>query len=202
MAFLIPVRLSAPRQPNGERPTQNSPAPNVQANLDAAVHGHTGMKTFLPPSPFGIEILPKHGTSSPGQERDTIVLLGLFAVDKFTPPRILGPGQQREIRAAAGAVCLQVDHESAGAAGCVGGKCPVVVVRVVARDGVALGPEALDEGVCGPALEVQSPLLDALDRVVAVDHCLVALADAGVCRLDVAVVDCRGLPLVLTFLEV
>lgn len=68
--------------------------------------------------------------------------------------------------------------------------------RIVARDVIALGPEAFDKGVGGPALEGQGAAFDALHERRAREQCFVGFAHVGVCAFGVAAEDCGGLPFV------
>lgn len=170
MAFLIPAIRQSVVITSGCQ--CYSPTPDVQSNLDPAVHRHASMKALLPPLAIDIKVLPKHSASSFGQERDT-VLLRLIAIDKLTPTLVLGSSEKREVGASTSTICFDVDHESTDAMRCLGCKRPVVVMGVVARCGVSLCPESFDEGVHWPALEVEGSLLDALDSTVTFDHGLV-----------------------------
>ena len=159
------------------------PTPNIQPNLDATRDRQTGMPTLSIPGPIAAHVLPEHSVAHNGLENDAVSELRLAAtrsrllaasqrilgraVDKVTPlgpPRAL---QTREMRAAARAVSVEVDHEAADAAGGARRGAPVVVVRVVAADAVALGPQLLDEDVGPPALEAACALFNALYRLPA-----------------------------------
>lgn len=61
--------------------------------------------------------------------------------------------------------------------------------RVVARGVVALGPEALDERVGGPALEGEGAGFEALRQAGAGEQGFVGVADGGVVRFGAGVED-------------
>ena len=70
------------------------------------------------------------------------------------------------------------------------------MVRIVPTRSVALGPEALDERVRGPALEGEGAGFEALHSGVAGDASLFRLADAVVRDFLAGVEDCAGGPVV------
>jgi len=146
------------------------------------------------------QVLPEDGVALDGLERDAFVPLPpfLLTLDKPTPLLLLvrrRHPQPREVRAPAGAVRAEVDHEGAdavAAAAVLQRARPVVVVAVVARDVVALRPHALDVQGGPPALEGARALLDAAHDAVAVEQGAVGQAGRRVDAFGDAVVDGRG----------
>ena len=170
------------------------PTPNIQPHLRPPRHRHPRMDRLPIPPPLGVEILPKHRRPLPRLERHTFNTP--LTLNKLTPPPIPRRRYPRKIRPATLTVRLRgkIHHERARAPAGLGRRGPVVVVRVVARRVVALGPEAFDESFLRPALETEGAGFDALDCGVAVYEGFFGFADRVVGGFLAGVEDCGGLP--------
>lgn len=176
--------------------TRLIPTPDVQADLCSARDWHAGMDCLLVPPAILIKIGPKDCCALPGLECHAW-LRTFPTLNKLAPVLTLRRLNARKIGSATGAFGRDVDHESAHSPRGPRSGRPVVVVSVVARLIVSLRPETLDEGFLRPALDVQSALLDTLDRLIALDERLLRFPDCFVRRLNAFVKDCGDLPFVL-----
>jgi hypothetical protein len=95
-----------------------SPTPDIQTNLDTAVHRHTGMKTLFPSFTINIEVFPENSSACFWQERNAI-LLGLLAVYKLTPTLVLWSGKQWEVCTSTCTVGFNIHHECTDSVCCL-----------------------------------------------------------------------------------
>ncbi len=128
------------------------------------------------PPPILIKVLPIHciprhrlerrpGTLPTTLHNPTPLALALPILSHPLQPRKTRPATHTPVTG-------DIHHEAADAPPAAGRErdAPVVVVRVVAADGVPLRPDLLDEDVRPPALEGARARLDAADRRRAVQE--------------------------------
>lgn len=149
------------------------------------------MPGFRISCPIRPQILPKHRITLDRLECDPHLRLPLpIALQKPTPPLPGRHFQPWEIRAAALAVRIKINHEGAEP---VPAPCqrssPVVVVTVVAGGIVALRPHALDVQVRAPALEGTGAIFQAADCIVTIQEGSVGEAFGWVYSFRLAIVD-------------
>ena len=123
-----------------------NPSPNIQPRLHALRNRQSRMQRTLQSPPLPVQIPPKNGIPRNRLKCNPGIQL-LIAIHPVAPFLVLQSFQAREVRAAAGAVGLDVDEEGAvDVAGQGRGVCePVVVVPVLVCGAVALDDERFDQ---------------------------------------------------------
>lgn len=146
------------------------------------------MPTLWIPRPVTAHVLPEHRIAFDGLENDTLIQIHLLGaslrsitvhlrrqiiscssitLDELAPLLTKRLFQPRKMRPSPRTIRLQIDHKTAYSAARPRRRAPVIMVRVVPSDTIALSPEFLDEDVRAPALEFAGPLLDAFDDFIA-----------------------------------
>jgi len=174
------------------------PTPDIQADFYAARDWQTSMDRLLQSSALIVEVQPKYSCSLPRLKRNALPTV--VAIHKLTPSAVFLRVQHRELCSATLASIADVDHECRTASRVAARRAPVVVLRVVARDVIALSPESFDERIARPSLECESTGFDALYQWRTRDKCFVGLADFVIGSLNATVEDGARLPFVFTAL--
>ena len=163
------------------------PRPNIQANFLTFFDGQARMNRLAVAFPVRIEVHPEHHAALPRLERDT--LRGILAFENLTPSAVMRHVQPGEVRSSPDTIRMEIHHERTHPARALRRRCPAVVQRVITRNIIPLGPQALDERVPWPTLERQSAGFDTLHGVVSVDDSLFRFANRVVGDFFAAVED-------------
>ena len=171
------------------------PTPDIEPNLRPIRHRHASMNRFFVTPPISIKIAPEHRRSLSRLERHAFhFTFPDTTLNELAPSVVSRHVQPREIGATTRTIRGEVHHKRAHPPTLFARRRPVVMVCIVPADVIALGPEALDERLCWPALEGKSAMFDTLHRGIAVDERFFGFADGGVGRFYALVEDGGDLP--------